>query len=121
MAMPTLAAHNQSGEVCVSDCTLHQWPALPDRLPVQATSGQKFSKALPLHMSSAGRVLLPPSLALGAFLAGLDDVRGTWPDLHIAFGQWRALMNFIAWRVLPDGLLDSCRWVCQLWPWSDQC
>ena len=76
---------------------------------MRAASPLKYSKALPLEMSSAGRVLVPARMALGAFMAGLNDMHGTWPDLHIAFADWRAMLNFIAWSILPDKLLDSCR------------
>ena len=55
------------------------------------------------------RVMVPASLALAAYLAGLDDVCGTWPLLHIPSADWHALLNFIAWRVLPRAKLAACK------------
>ena len=55
------------------------------------------------------RVMVPASLALAAYLAGLDDVCGTWPLLHLPSADWHALLNLIVWRVLPRPKLAACK------------
>ena len=61
--------------------------------------------AQPVALAQNDRVLLLAQLGLAMFLAGLDDVAGTWPHLHCHQGHWRSLFNFLAWRVLPAELL----------------
>ena len=58
--------------------------------------------------SSRHRKPVPPLLALqAALLQPGIDVAGTWPDLSIAESEWRSLLAFIAWRVLPVSETDA--------------
>ena len=54
----------------------------------------------PRDLVEADGVLLLARLGLAMYLAGLNAVEGVWPELHCNQAHWRALLTFVAWRVL---------------------